>query len=143
MSEREDTSEQRKPASGAANRHDDVPSGYEPTPLPSLARLSYYPWLVVGTTCIGAFIGQLDASIVQLALPALEREFDARLSVVSWVAIAYPMQHFDRDVFTYQPSGENAYGRSAVRFAVTADRKATAMKVECLDINHQGTFSRT
>ena len=44
---------------------------------------------MVGVTCIGGFIGQLDASIVQLALPRLEREFGANLDAVSWVAIAY------------------------------------------------------
>ena len=62
---------------------------YEPAPSPFLASRPYYPWLVVGTTCIAAFAGQVDASIVQLALPTLERAFDARLSAVSWVAIAY------------------------------------------------------
>ena len=67
---------------GAARR-------YEPTPSSFLASRPYYPWLVVGTTCIAAFAGQVDASIVQLALPTLERAFDARLSAVSWVAIAY------------------------------------------------------
>jgi len=61
----------------------------EPAPLSSFAKLSFYPWLVVCITCIGAFIGQLDASIVQLALPALERNFHATLASVSWVAIAY------------------------------------------------------
>jgi hypothetical protein len=44
--------------------------------------------VVVGTTCIGTFIGQLDGSIVQLTLPTLEHEFAARLDAVSWVAIA-------------------------------------------------------
>jgi EmrB/QacA subfamily drug resistance transporter len=67
---------------GAARR-------YEPPPSSFLASRPYYPWLVVGTTCIAAFAGQVDASIVQLALPTLERAFDARLSAVSWVAIAY------------------------------------------------------
>ncbi len=61
----------------------------EPLPSSFIARQAYYPWLVVGITCIGAFIGQLDASIVQLTLPTLEREFDATLGSVSWVAIAY------------------------------------------------------
>jgi len=61
----------------------------EPRPLESIAKLSFYPWLVVCITCIGGFIGQLDASIVQLALPALERNFHATLPAVSWVAIAY------------------------------------------------------
>jgi len=63
----------------------------EPAPIEWATRLSFYPWLVVGTTCIGAFMGQVDASIVQLALPALERNFDASLNAVSWVAIAYSL----------------------------------------------------
>ncbi|MBV9654722.1 MAG: MFS transporter [Acetobacteraceae bacterium] len=63
--------------------------GREPRPAASLVRLPIYPWLVVGTTCIAAFIGQVDASIVQLALPRLELAFDARLHAVSWVAIGY------------------------------------------------------
>lgn len=67
------------------------PSGWEPAPAEFLRRRAYYPWIVVGTTCMAAFIGQLDASIVQLALPTLEHEFLARLSTVSWVAIAYQL----------------------------------------------------
>ncbi len=61
----------------------------EPAPSGLLTRRSYYPWLVVGTTCVAAFAGQVDASIVQLALPTLEHAFNAGLSAVSWVAIAY------------------------------------------------------
>ncbi len=64
---------------------------HEPPPLKLAVRLSWYPWLVVGTTCISGFIGQLDASIVQLALPTLEREFNVSLNAVSWVAIAYSL----------------------------------------------------
>src|SRR5688572_21161537 len=45
---------------------------FEPAPLAFLSRQSFHPWLVVGVTCIGAFIGQVDASIVQLALPTLQ-----------------------------------------------------------------------
>jgi EmrB/QacA subfamily drug resistance transporter len=67
--------------------------GWEPAPAEFIARRSYYPWLVAGTTCIAAFIGQLDASIVQLTLPTLEHEFLARLSAVSWVAIAYQLAY--------------------------------------------------
>ena len=52
------------------------------------------------------------------------------------------MQHFDRDVFTYQPIGENAAGRSAVTFTIAADQKATAVTVENLDVDGQGTFTR-
>jgi MFS family permease len=63
----------------------------EPAPAGALSRLSSYPWLVVFTACIGAFAGQVDASIVQLSLPALERAFDAQLDQVTWVAIAYSL----------------------------------------------------
>jgi len=65
--------------------------GYEPAPAEFIARQPYYPWVVVGTTCIATFNGQLDASIVQLMLPTLEHEFLARLSEVSWVAIAHQL----------------------------------------------------
>jgi MFS family permease len=51
--------------------------------------LRCYPWLIVGVTCIGAFIGQLDASIVQLALPTLGRIFDTSLESISWVSLGY------------------------------------------------------
>ena len=44
---------------------------------------------MVGTVCIGAFVGQVDASIVQLAMPTFEDAFDAPLDAVSWVAVAY------------------------------------------------------
>jgi MFS family permease len=45
--------------------------------------------MVVGTVCIGAFIGQVDASIIQLAMPSLEEAFDAPLHAVSWAAVGY------------------------------------------------------
>lgn len=61
----------------------------EPRPLSFVARQAWYPWLVVGIACMGAFIAQLDASIVQLALPALTVEFETTLNQVSWVPIAY------------------------------------------------------
>ena len=67
--------------------------GWEPAPAKFIAHRSYYPWVVVGTTCIGAFVGQLDASIVQLTLPTLEHHFLARLSAVTWVAIAYQLAY--------------------------------------------------
>lgn len=61
----------------------------EPAPLAAVAQLTYYPWLVVGTVCVGAFMGQLDASIAQLILPTLQTTFKASLATVSWVALSY------------------------------------------------------
>lgn len=46
-------------------------------------------WLVVTTVCIGAFMGQLDASIVSLALPTLHTTFHVAIGAVEWVALAY------------------------------------------------------
>ncbi|HET6184343.1 MAG TPA: MFS transporter [Acetobacteraceae bacterium] len=68
---------------------DAVLRGAEPPPARVLASRSWFPWLVVANTCIAAFIGQVDASIVQLALPRLESAFQAQLATVSWVAIGY------------------------------------------------------
>jgi EmrB/QacA subfamily drug resistance transporter len=76
------------PASIAALR-DAILKGREPPPARIVASLASYRWLVVGTVCIGAFMGQVDSSITQLLLPRLELEFNARLSTVSWVAVAY------------------------------------------------------
>ncbi|MFT0860992.1 MFS transporter [Ancylobacter sp. G4_0304] len=61
----------------------------EPEPLPAIAKRPSYVWIVVGTVCIGAFMGQLDASITQLVLPALEDSFGSSVDVVSWVAVIY------------------------------------------------------
>ena len=60
--------------------------GVEPPPAALIARLSFYPWVAVAVTCIGTFIAQLDASIVQLALPALKSAFDVSVNEVRWVA---------------------------------------------------------
>jgi EmrB/QacA subfamily drug resistance transporter len=56
------------------------------------ARLRDWPhagWLAVGTVCFGAFMGQLDASIVTLAYQPLRAEFHASLAEVQWVSLAY------------------------------------------------------
>src|SRR5580692_3378707 len=47
------------------------------------------PWLAVGTVCFGAFMGQLDASIVTVVFPAIERQFGTHLAAVQWVSLAY------------------------------------------------------
>lgn len=76
-------------ASSISAIRDAILKGREPAPALSLAQLASYRWLVVGVVSIGAFMGQVDASIAQLLLPSLERTFGATLSGVSWVAVAY------------------------------------------------------
>jgi MFS family permease len=46
-------------------------------------------WLAVMTVCFGAFMGQLDASIVTLTYRSLRTEFHAALAAVEWVSLAY------------------------------------------------------
>jgi CubicO group peptidase (beta-lactamase class C family) len=55
---------------------------------------------------------------------------------------AVALRHWDRDVFVYQPEGENAGGLSGVAFWVGPDRKAIRVVVEALDAEGQGTFTR-
>jgi CubicO group peptidase (beta-lactamase class C family) len=54
----------------------------------------------------------------------------------------YALRHVTRDVFAYQPVGENAYGPSAVTFAVGADGRAASVTIENLDTDGQGRFTR-
>jgi MFS family permease len=47
------------------------------------------PWAAVGAVCLGAFMGQLDASIVTLTYPRLQAEFNTGLGSVQWVSLSY------------------------------------------------------
>jgi EmrB/QacA subfamily drug resistance transporter len=46
-------------------------------------------WFVVGTVCVGAFMGQLDASIVTVALPRIAFDLHAAAPTVEWVSLSY------------------------------------------------------
>ena len=61
----------------------------EPRRPAAVRESSRAHWYVVGTVCIGAFMGQLDASIVTLALPTMGRHLHASVGAVEWVALAY------------------------------------------------------
>jgi EmrB/QacA subfamily drug resistance transporter len=45
--------------------------------------------LALATVCIGAFMGQLDASIVTIALPTVQRDFGVSVGAAAWVGLAY------------------------------------------------------
>jgi EmrB/QacA subfamily drug resistance transporter len=60
----------------------------QPRPPSIAARPSAY-WLVLATVCIGAFMNQLDASIVTVAFPTLQRSFHDSLGAVTWVGLSY------------------------------------------------------
>ena len=70
------------------------PSGWrrllvEPARPRSIAARPDAAWLAVGTVCIGAFMGQLDASIVTVAYPTLHSAFHAGSGAVTWVGLTY------------------------------------------------------
>jgi EmrB/QacA subfamily drug resistance transporter len=72
-------------AAAAAGR----PAGAAAFPLPALTRRPGYPWMVVGTVCIGAFMAALDASIVTIALPTIGDSLHVGLNLAAWVTISY------------------------------------------------------
>ena len=83
------------PAKRPSTRH---PSAKRPlaarlrTERPRPDRIRRAPnagWLAVGTVCFGAFMGQLDASIVTLTYAPLEHAFGARPAAVQWVSLSY------------------------------------------------------
>jgi MFS family permease len=61
----------------------------EPARPEAIRRHRLAPWFAVGTVCFGAFMGQLDASVVTVAFPALQRQFGTSLAGVQWVSLGY------------------------------------------------------
>ena len=46
-------------------------------------------WYVVAAVSVGAFMGQLDASIALVALPRISSDFGASVSSAQWVSLSY------------------------------------------------------
>ncbi|MFC5720689.1 MFS transporter [Streptomyces gamaensis] len=78
------------PATTPVRRHRWPAALTRERPRPDLVR--GHPrawWLAVATVCFGAFMGQLDASIVTLTYGSLRTGFAASLAAVEWVSLAY------------------------------------------------------
>src|SRR5665647_1007910 len=58
-------------------------------PLEVFRKRKGYHWFVVATVCIGAFMAAIDASIVNVALPSLQRQFHITMNEVEWVSLVY------------------------------------------------------
>ena len=50
---------------------------------------SNFEWLVLATVIIGTFLGRLDQTIVNLALPKMISDFGVTVSTGAWIATAY------------------------------------------------------
>jgi EmrB/QacA subfamily drug resistance transporter len=61
----------------------------EPRRPARIRALHAAPWLAVGTVCVGAFMGQLDASIVSTALPVIGKNLHGSIASVEWVVLVY------------------------------------------------------
>lgn len=82
-------------------------------PRPAAIRESpKAPWLAVAVVCFGAFMGQLDASIVTITFPAMQRDFGVQVAAVQWVSLIYLLGL----VALLAPAGRlgDAYGRKLV-----------------------------
>jgi hypothetical protein len=73
---------------------------------------------------------------------SVSEQHDALALIIGPRNKSFPLQHYDRDTFTYQTEGENAVGLSGVTFTIGPDGKATEMTVENLNIRGEGTFKR-
>jgi MFS family permease len=62
---------------------------HEPARPAVIRENPWAPWLAVGVVCFGAFMGQLDASIVTITFPAMERDFGVPVAAVQWVSLVY------------------------------------------------------
>lgn len=56
--------------------------------------------------------------------------------------IDFQLMHFNRDVFTYEPIGENSGRASAVTFTVDATGRASQVVIENLNLYNAGTFGQ-
>lgn len=59
-------------------------------PRPNWLRQHPRAWIAaVATVCFGAFMGQLDASVVALTYHSIGESFNAELDVVQWISLTY------------------------------------------------------
>jgi EmrB/QacA subfamily drug resistance transporter len=78
-----------------SSRHDNPKSRHTPEPkdLPTVMQQSpprdSYRWWVLITVVFGAFASILDATIVNTALPRIQKDFNADLHLASYVATGY------------------------------------------------------
>jgi CubicO group peptidase (beta-lactamase class C family) len=71
------------------------------------------------------------------------RETDGSLCVcLGPKQMSMPLEHFDGNVFFYQPVGEMSGGLSGVTFTIGPGEKAVKVVIENLDVYGQGTFTR-
>jgi CubicO group peptidase (beta-lactamase class C family) len=56
--------------------------------------------------------------------------------------LEFPLTHFDRDIFTWQPIGENAYGLSGLTFSIGGNDRASGFSDQYLASGGAGDLAR-
>lgn len=57
--------------------------------MPTEARGGRWRWWVLGTVIFGTFLGRLDQTVVNLALPKIITDFGVTVSDAAWISTAY------------------------------------------------------
>lgn len=61
---------------------------YAPSTARTKAGKGLTKWSVLITVMVGTFMGPLDGSVVNIALPTLTRHFGVTVTTVEWVVVA-------------------------------------------------------
>jgi MFS family permease len=56
---------------------------------PARKKFESEQWMILFTVMIGSFLGRLDGTIVNLALPKIIKDFGITVSQASWISTAY------------------------------------------------------
>jgi len=56
--------------------------------------------------------------------------------------MAFPLMHWDGNLFVFETTGENALGLSGAEFHIGSDGRAEALTLERYDKEGRGTFQR-
>jgi len=60
-----------------------------PDPAPAAPAAPAAPWSVFVAVALGTFMSTIDSSIVNVALPTLQRTFGVPVTTIGWVSLAY------------------------------------------------------
>src|SRR5579864_4382104 len=61
----------------------------DPVVKPQRKKFERHQWLILATLMIASFLGRLDGTIVNLALPKIIQDFGITVSEASWISTAY------------------------------------------------------
>jgi CubicO group peptidase (beta-lactamase class C family) len=74
---------------------------------------------------------------------AITRGADGLVLRIGPKPLKFPLTHYDRDTFSWQPTGENAAGRSGLSFLIGPDGTAFAFRDEYLAVDGAGVLLRS